>query len=211
VWLSITFPTNVGEVCGFIGCTGYYRRFVRNYASIARPLTLMLRKDSDFACTPERKKSFDTLKVKLVEAPVLVALDWSKEFHVQVDTYLFCICLVLSQLDDHRRDHPICFASRQLSTAEVKYSCTKREALGIIFACKKFRHYLLGCKVIFHTDHDALRHMVNKLDVTGRIARWILLLQEFDYEVKVRPGKQHANADYFSKLDGVPTIKDVDD
>jgi hypothetical protein len=74
VWLSITFPTNAGEVRGFIGCTGYYRRFIRFYANIARPMTLMLRRDSDFACTPERKKSFDTLKVKLVEAPVLVPM-----------------------------------------------------------------------------------------------------------------------------------------
>jgi transposase InsO family protein len=211
VWLSIKFPSNPGEVRGFLGCTGYYRRFIRYYANIARPLNLMLRKDSDFSCTPEREESFQALKRKLVEAPVLVAPDWSKEFHVQVDTSLFCIGLVLSQLDDQRRDHPIYFASRQLSIAEVKYSCTEREALGIIFACKKFRHYLLGCKVIFHTDHDALKHMVNKPDVTGRIARWIVLLQEFDYEVKVRPGKQHANADFFSRLDGVPSLKNVDD
>jgi hypothetical protein len=93
----------------------------------------------------------------------------------------------------------------------VKYSCTEREALGIIFARKKFRHYLLGCKVIFHTDHDVLKHMVNKPDIMGRIARWIVLLQEFYYEVKVRLGKQHANAGFFSMLDGVPSLENVDD
>ena len=119
--------------------------------------------------------------------------------------------MVLSQLDDQGKDHPIYFASRLLAPAEKNYSPTDREALGIIYSCKKFRHYLLGYKVIFHTDHNALKYMVNKPDLTGRVARWVLLLQEFDYEVKVKPGKSHTNADFFSRIEGEPDEKEVDD
>ena len=125
----------------------------------------------------------------MVKALVLIPSNWSKAFYVLVDVLLFSIGLVLSQLDDQQKDHPISFASRQLSATEVKYSCTDREALGIIFACKNFRHYLLGFKVIFYTDHDSLSHMLNKIDVIRRIARWNLLLQEFDYEVHIRARK----------------------
>ncbi|CAM6104287.1 unnamed protein product [Calypogeia fissa] len=98
-----------------------------------------------------------------------------------------------------------------MSAPEKNYSRTDREALGVIYACKKFRHYLLGYKVIFHTDHNNLKYMVNKPDLTGRIARWMLLLQEFNYEVVVRPGKGHANADFFSRINGEMDTSDVDD
>ncbi|CAM6093902.1 unnamed protein product [Calypogeia fissa] len=95
--------------------------------------------------------------------------------------------------------------------AEKNYSATDREALGISYACKKFRHYLLGYKVVFHTNHNALKYMVNKPDLTGRGARWVLLLQEFDYEVRVRPGKKHGNANFFSRIDGEPASEGIDD
>ena len=115
-----------------------------------------------------------------------------------VDVSGFCIGSVLSQLDENGRDHPIYFASRQLALAECQYSPTDREALGIIYSCKKFWHYLLGYKVIFHTDHNSLKYLVNKPDLMGRVARWMLLLQEFHYEIRVRPDKAHGNADFFS-------------
>ena len=202
VWLAVAFPTNLTEVQGFLGCVGYYRRFIIHFSKVALALTLMLKKDSDFEPTAERMAAFNELKKRLAEAPVLVTPDWSKDFHVYVDVSGFCIGAVLSQLDQDEKDHPIYFASRQLAPAEKNYSPTDREALGIIYCCKKFRHYLLGYKVIFHTDHNALKYMVNKPDVTGRIARWVLLLQEFDYEVRIRPGKRHSNADFFSRIAG---------
>lgn len=121
----------------------------------------------------------------------------------------FCIGSVLSQLDDKGKDHPIYYASRQLAVAERGYTTTEREALGVIYSCKKFRHYLLGYKVVFHTDHDSLKHLVRKPDVTGRIARWILLLQEFDYEIRVKPGVLHSNADFFSRIEGQPATEQI--
>ena len=96
-----------------------------------------------------------------------------------------------------------------MSLAERKYTTTEREALAVVYACKKFRHYLLGYKIVFHTDHDSLKYLVNKPDLSGRIARWILLLQEFNYEVVVKPGKANANADYLSRMRGPEAVSDI--
>lgn len=79
---------------------------------------------------------------------------------------------------------------------------TKREALAVVYTCRKFRHYLLGYDIIFHTDHDSLKYSVNKPDLFGRLARWILLLQEFTYKVVVKSRKSNSNADSLSQLRG---------
>jgi len=105
--------------------------------------------------------------------------------------------LFLWQEGSEGGEKPIYFASRQMSAAEKNYTTTEREALAVVCACKKFRHYLLEYKTIFHTDHDSF-----KSNLSGRIARWILLLQEFNYEVMVKPGKANQNADYLSRMRG---------
>ena len=100
-----------------------------------------------------------------------------------IDASGFCLGAILSQKDDKKKDHPIYFASRQLNNAEKNYSVTEKEALGMVYACKKYRYYLLGYSTIFHTDHNALKYLANQVDLSGKIARWVLLLQEFDFEV----------------------------
>jgi len=90
-----------------------------------------------------------------------------------------------------------------------KYTTNERKALAVVYACKKFRHYLLGYKIIFHTDHDSLKYLVNKPDLSGRITQWILLLQEFNYEVMVKPGKANENADYLSRQRGPEAVEDI--
>ena len=113
------------------------------------------------------------------------------------------------QLDDSNRESPVYYASRQMSLAEKKYTTTEREALAVIYAFKKFRHYLLGYRIVFHIDHDSLKYLVNKPDLSGRIARWILLLQEFNYEVVVKARKANANADYLSQQQGIEAVEDI--
>jgi hypothetical protein len=132
------------------------------------------------------------------------------DFHVTIDVSGFCLGAILWQEYEPRLENMMYYASKQMSLAERKYSAMERKALGIIYACMKYRHYLLGYKTIFHTDHDALKHLVNKLDLSGRIARWIILLQEFNYEVQVKPGKSNSNADYFSRMQGERADADVD-
>ncbi|OAE22651.1 hypothetical protein AXG93_328s1030 [Marchantia polymorpha subsp. ruderalis] len=95
-----------------------------------------------------------------------VCPDWNKPYHVFVDTSAFAIGAVLSQRDEHRKDFTIYFASRQLSATEKNYTTTEREALGMVFAVKKFRHYLLGYEFVFHLDHYALQHLVKKANLS---------------------------------------------
>ena len=108
--------------------------------------------------------------------------------------------LTLSQKDEDGKDHPVYYASKTMSSAEKNYTTTQREALAIVYACKKFRHYVLGYHTTFITDHDCLKFLANQTDLSRRLACWMLLLQEYDFEVKVTPGKQHVNADYLSRL-----------
>jgi hypothetical protein len=131
---------------------------------------------------------------------VLIAPNWDKPFEVYVDASNFSIGSVLSQKDIKGHDRPIYFASRQLRAAEKNYLVTEREGLGMVYSVQKYRHYLLGYKFRFHVDHDSLKYMVNKPQLSGRIARWVLLLQEFNFLVNVQPGKRHANADFLSRI-----------
>jgi transposase InsO family protein len=188
---------------------GYYRRFIENYARLASPLTELLKKDVEYVWTGDRQQAFEELKKRLVTAPILSPPDWGKPFHVTLDASGWCQGAILWQEDEEGRERPIYYASRQMSPAEKNYTATEREALAVIYACKKFRHYLLGYEVTFHTDHDALKYLVNKPDLSGRLARWILLLQEFTYTVVVKSGKSNSNADYLSRQRGPESCTDL--
>jgi hypothetical protein len=96
-----------------------------------------------------------------------------------------------------------------MSPAERNYTTMEREALAVVYSYKKFRHYLLSYKVIFHTDHDSLKYLVNKPDLSGRIARWILFLQDFNYEVVIKSDKANSNADYLSRQRGEESVADI--
>ncbi|OAE31906.1 hypothetical protein AXG93_2834s1470 [Marchantia polymorpha subsp. ruderalis] len=194
--LELQPPTNLRELRAFLGHVGYYRRFINMYAILAADLTKLLKKDEPYQWGEKQQLAFEALKAKLTTAPVLRSPDWNRPFHVYVDTSAFAIGVVLSQKDDNKKDYPIYFASRQLSAAEKKYTTTEREALGMVYSCKKFRHYLICYEFVFHVDHYALQHLVKKADLSGRIARWVLLLQEFTYTVQTRKGVHHENADY---------------
>ena len=143
----------------------------------------------------------------VVQPPV-----WSEPFHVFVDASDVAIGSALMQCTPPTWYRPVYYASRRLSTAEKNYSTTEREALGMIYSINKFRHYLLGRKFTFHVDHSALLYLVNKQALTGRLARWMLLLQKFDFQIQHRPEVQHAVADYLSRLEsGEPAEPTYDD
>jgi hypothetical protein len=176
VILALKAPTNLKEVRGFLGMVGYYRRFVEGYAKIALPLTELLKKDNPFSWTSRQEEAFRELKIRMVKALIMSAPNFNKEFHVTGDASGFCIGIILWQYENEKEEKPIYYASRQMSSAEKNYTTTKRECLPIIYACKNFRHYLLGYDVVFHIDHDAIKYLVNKADLSGRIAQWVMLL-----------------------------------
>jgi hypothetical protein len=123
----------------------------------------------------------------MVTRPILVFLDWENTFHVHVDALAITLGAILAQLGAGDLDHPIVFASRKLSDLEQNYNMTEREGLAMVYALQKFRHYLLGKHFKMFTDHSTLKYLVNKPVLGGRICRWLLLFQELNFEVTVKP------------------------
>jgi hypothetical protein len=126
------------------GHTGYYRKFIKGYAQITAPMEKLLRKDTKFQWNDECQHSLDTLKEKMVTAPILVFPYWEKTFHVHVDALTIALGAILAQPGTGYLDHPISFARKKLSKSEQNYNTTERESLAMVYTLLKFRHYLLG-------------------------------------------------------------------
>ena len=175
--LDLKPPMNPKQVRVLLGHTGYYRKFIRDYSDMTYPLEELLREDQEFEWTEERNISFEKLKRKLVEAPILRFPYWSTKFHVHIDASGLVIRAILTHPGDDGMDYPIVYNSRKLNKSERNYSTTEREALGMVFALQKYRHYLLANPFVFYTDHQALKYLINKPLRHGRICRWLLLFQ----------------------------------
>lgn len=179
---------------------------------IAKPLTRFLRDDAPHPqATPDALEAFDKLKQALLSAPILQTPNWEKPFLVFTDALEEGVGATLAQLDKEGYDHPIHYASRQLTLAEMNYTVSEQEDLGVVFALKKFRHYLLGIKATVVMDHQALIYLLNKPNATGRIARWIILLQEFDLKIVLRAGTKHGHVDFLSRMEKEVGIVSEDD
>ena len=185
--LEAPTPTNAKALSRFLGQIRWHSRMIRHLADFATPLHAAVhRVPFQWAVTEE--KAYQALKVMLSQAPVVQPPDWAKSFHVFVDASDIAIGSVLMQLTEPKWYRPVYYASRKLSKAERNYSTTEREALGMLYNVTKYRHYLLGMKFSFHVDHSALLYLVSKASLTGKIARWTLLLQEFEFDIFHRPG-----------------------
>ncbi|KAL0291643.1 UNVERIFIED_CONTAM: Retrovirus-related Pol polyprotein from transposon opus [Sesamum radiatum] len=192
-------PQSVKEVRGFLGHAGFYRRFIKDFSKIAKPLTNLLSKDAQFHFDDACLHAFRDLKEKLTTAPIVSAPAWDLPFEIMCDASNDTLGAVLGQRVE-KRFHTIYYASRTMNDAQRNYATTEKELLAVIFAIEKFRPYLLLSKVIVFTDHSALRYLMSKSDAKPRLLRWILLLQEFDLEIKDRRGCENTVADHLSRL-----------
>ncbi|XP_031382022.1 uncharacterized protein LOC116196442 [Punica granatum] len=193
-------PTSTKGVRSFLGHAGFYRRFIKDFSKISRPLCNLLEKDSAFVFNDNCLQAFNLLKEKLTSAPVIVAPNWELPFELMCDASDYAVGAVLGQ----RRGkvfHAIYYASRTLNEAQKNYATTEKELLAVIFACDKFRPYLIGSKIIVYTDHAALKYLFAKADAKPRLIRWILLLQEFDLEIRDTKGTENVVADHLSRLE----------
>jgi hypothetical protein len=165
------------------------------------PMDNLLKKDCQFGWIDECQQRFDTLKQKMVTVPILIFPDWSREFYVHVNASSIALGAVLAQPGEGETDHPLAFSSRKLSTAEINYTTTERKGLSMVYALQKLCHYLLGGHFKMYIDHSALKYLVNKPVLGGRICICILLFQEYDFEIIVKIGRMNKGPDHLSRLE----------
>ena len=197
-------PKTKTQVRSFLGMCNVYRRFVRGYTKIAHPLNQMVRKEQPETwdmLAPKELEAFNQLKKALITAPILALPREGYPYTLDTDAseYQLGCCLLQAQPDDGAL-HPIGYWSRTLTPAEKNYSSTEKECLALVWAVTHLRPYLEGQRFTIRTDHDALKWLLNLRDPSGRLARWSLRLQEFDYDVVYKPGRSHALADGPSRL-----------
>ncbi|GKA87497.1 reverse transcriptase domain-containing protein [Tanacetum coccineum] len=163
-------------------------------------MTRLLEKDTPFFFSKECIEAFQTLKKKLVEAPILVAPDWDLPFELMCDASNLAICAVLGQRKI-KHFQPIHYASKTTTDAQAHYTTTEKELLVVVYAFEKFRSYLVLSKSIVYTDHSALKYLFAKQDAKPRLLRWVLLLQEFDIIIHDKKGAENLAADHLSRLE----------
>ena len=194
-------PTTVKQVRGFLGFGNFYRRFIRHFSNLAKPLNDLLKKDHKFEWTDTCQKAFDELKKRFTEEPVLMMPDQTKPFQIETDASKYATGAVLTQLDSNGDRHPISFISKTLSPAERNYEIYDRELLAIIRALEEWRHYIQGSShtTIVLSDHKNLTYYREAKKLNRRQARWSLYLSEFDVKLVHTPGSKMVQSDALSR------------
>lgn len=187
-------PKNITALRGFLGLTGYYRRFVESYGKIARPLTDLLKKEG-FKWSEKALQAFARLKAAMTQLPVLILPDFTKPFVVETDASGVGIGAVLSQ-----GDRPIAFISKAFSSKGRVKSVYERELLAIVFAVTKWRHYLTGHKFTIRTDQKSLKHLLEQRAVSVEQQKWTSKLLGLNYSIEYIPEKDNRVADALSRL-----------
>ncbi|XP_064399260.1 uncharacterized protein LOC135345747 [Halichondria panicea] len=194
-------PVTKKQVRTFLGLSGYYRRFIPQYADIASPLTDLTRKaaPSDVIWTDTCEQAFQKLKTLLSTSPILASPDFTQQFILQTDASDRGIGAVLSQLDGTGMDRPVAYYSKKLLPREERYSVIEKECLAIKAGVAAFQVYLLGRPFTIQTDHRALMWLNQLKDKNSRLTRWSLSLQPYRFEVVHRKGVDNSNADALSR------------
>ena len=191
-------PRDKTELRSFLGLCTYYRRFVRDFSTIARPLHQLTEQNRKFAWTDESEAAFVNLKKALTSPPVLAYPRREGRFVLDTDASDSGIGAVLSQMQDGK-ECVIAYFSKVLQRPERNYCVTRRELLAIIRAIDHFHHYLYGRRFLLRTDHASLRWLLNFRNPEGQLARWLEKLQGYDFEIQHRAGRLHTNADTLSR------------
>ncbi|KAK1644404.1 hypothetical protein QYE76_062209, partial [Lolium multiflorum] len=199
---KMPYPRDVKGIRSVLGHAGFYRRFIKDFSKISKPLTNLLQKDVPFVFDDDCKEAFETLKKALTTAPIVEPPDWNLPFEIMCDASDFAVGAVLGQRVD-KKLNVIHYASKTLDAAQRNYATTEKELLAVVFACDKFRSYIIDSKVTIHTDHAAIRYLMTKKDAKPRLIRWVLLLQEFDLHIVDRKGADNPVADNLSRLENI--------
>nr|XP_027127769.1 uncharacterized protein LOC113743895 [Coffea arabica] len=187
-------PTSVSEVRSFHGLASLYRRFVRDFSTIATPLTSIMKKNQPFHWGDEQAKSFQLLKHKLTHAPVLSLPNFERTFEVECDASGIGVGAVLLQ-----EGKPIAYFSEKLNGALLNYSTYDKELYALVRALQTWQHYLRPKEFVLHTDHESLKHLKSQNKLSKRHARWIAFIDTFPFVIRYKPGKSNIVADALSR------------
>jgi len=192
-------PKSVKELQIILGLANYYNRFIKNYADYTVPLCRLLKREVDFVWTDECEIALSNIKKALTSFPTLRMPDFNKPFKLYTDASSYAIGGILAQ-ESNGFEHVIYYISRILKPNERNYGVSEKEALAVVWSVKRLHHYLYGKKFLVITDHSALKWLMNIAEPTGRLMRWSLFLQCYDFEVLYRAGVVHQNADALSRI-----------
>ncbi|KAG7530867.1 Zinc finger CCHC-type [Arabidopsis thaliana x Arabidopsis arenosa] len=187
-------PKTVGEVRSFHGLAGFYRRFVKDFSTLAAPLTEVIKKDVGFKWEEAQEKAFQALKEKLTNAPILILPDFLKTFEIECDASGIGIGAVLMQ--DKK---PIAYFSEKLGGATLNYPTYDKELYALVRALQTWQHYLWPKEFVIHTDHESLKHLKGQQKLNKRHARWVEFIETFPYVIKYKKGKDNVVADALSR------------
>ena len=197
--LKLKLPATQKQIKSFLGVTGYYRKFIKDYAKVAKPLTHYLKKEKKINLSdPAYINAFEELKTLLTTHPILKYPDFNKPFKINTDASKYALGAVLTQ-----EGQPIAYVSRTLNSHEINYGTPEKELLAVVWACKYFRPYIYGKEFHLETDHEALKWLHTKYlgkDLNPRLQRWILSLGEYNIKINYLKGKNNKIADFLSRI-----------
>lgn len=193
-------PKTVQQLQSFLGLAGYFRKFIKDFAAIARPLSEQLKKSKTFHFGDEQRATFELLKEKICERPVLTIFRYGAdtELHTDASKHAFGAILMQRNFDDGEM-HPVRYLSIKTSETEQKYHSYELEVLAVVNAVNKFRVYLLGQHFKIITDCKAFTTTMNKKDIP-KVARWAMILQHYDYEIVHRAAERMKHVDALSRI-----------
>ncbi|KAK1681473.1 hypothetical protein QYE76_042321 [Lolium multiflorum] len=187
-------PTNVGQVRSFHGLAGFYRRFVKDFSTIACPLNELTKKNVPFVWGKAQQKAFDELKKRLTEAPLLALPDFAKTFEIECDASGLGIGGVLMQ-----NGKPVAYYSEKLDGARLNYPIYDKELYALVRVLEVWQHYLWPKEFVIHSDHESLKYLKSQHNLNKRHAKWVEFIESFPYVIKYKKGKENVVADALSR------------
>ncbi|KAK1595677.1 hypothetical protein QYE76_018379 [Lolium multiflorum] len=187
-------PTNVGQVRSFHGLAGFYRRFVKDFSTIACPLNELTKKNVPFVWGKAQQKAFDELKKRLTEAPLLALPDFTKTFEIECDASGLGIGGVLMQ-----NGKPVAYYSEKLDGARLNYPIYDKELYALVRVLEVWQHYLWPKEFVIHSDHESLKYLKSQHNLNKRHAKWVEFIESFPYVIKYKKGKENVVADALSR------------
>lgn len=197
-------PTTINNVRSFHGLASFYRRFVKDFSTIAAPLTSVIKKNSAFSWGEAQEEAFRKLKDSLTNAPVLVLPNFDKMFEIECDASGTGIGAVLTQ-----GGKPIAYFSEKLSGAALNYPTYDKELYALVRSLETWQHYLLSKEFVIHTDHETLKHLRGQTTLKKRHARWLEFIETFPYVIKYKKGKENIVADALSRRHALITTMEA--